>query len=209
MISALAELQIPVNVKGLIPLTENMPSGSASKPGDVVFAMNGKSICIDNTDCEGRLILCDALCYASLFNPKYIVDVATLTGAIKTALGNCCAGVFVNNYKIWPYLEKASYESGDRLWRLPLFKHYTEDVTKRKSGHDVNNLGKLKMAGPCTAAAFLREFVPSNIPWIHIDMYGVLQDCEEPYLKKGMSGRPVRTIFEFVCLEAGIADIQC
>lgn len=181
-----------------------MPSASATKPGDVVIAMNGKSICIDNTDCEGRLILCDALCYATLFNPRYIVDVATLTGAIKTALGNCCAGVFVNNYRIWPILEKASFEAGDRLWRLPLFKHYTKDVTKF-DGHDVNNLGKLKLAGPCTAAAFLREFVPANIPWIHIDNYGVMQDCEELYLKKGMSGRPMRTVFEFVCMEAGIA----
>lgn len=206
--SALAELQVPVNVKALIPLTENMPSGSATKPGDVVFAMNGKSICVDNTDCEGRLILCDALCYATMFNPKYIVDVATLTGAVKVALGNCCAGVFVNNNKIWPILEKASFEAGDRLWKLPLFKHYTKDVTKN-DGHDVNNLGKLKLAGPCTAAAFLREFVPAHIPWIHIDNYGVMEDCEESYLKKGMSGRPMRTVFEFICLEAGIADFEC
>lgn len=128
-LDALSRNKVPVNVKGLIPLTENLPSGHATKPGDVVVAMNGKSICVDNTDAEGRLILCDALCYASTFNPKFILDIATLTGAIKVALGDCTTGAFSNNHRLWNILEKASIETGDRVWRMPLFKHYTKQVT--------------------------------------------------------------------------------
>lgn len=128
-IAALAELKVPVNAKGLIPLTENMPSGTATKPGDVVFAMNGKSICVDNTDAEGRLVLCDALCYSEKFNPKYVLDIATLTGAIKVALGDCVAGAFTNRNELWSHLHRAGSESGDRMWRMPLFKHYTSQMT--------------------------------------------------------------------------------
>lgn len=128
-LDALSRNNVPVNVKGLIPLTENLPSGHATKPGDVVIAMNGKSICVDNTDAEGRLVLCDALCYASTFNPKYVVDIATLTGAIKVALGDCTTGAFVTNQRLWGLLETASRETGDRVWRMPLFKHFTKQVT--------------------------------------------------------------------------------
>lgn len=128
-IAALAELKVPVNVIGLLPLCENMPSGSATKPGDVVYAMNGKSICVDNTDAEGRLVLADALCYSEKFQPKYVLDIATLTGAIKVALGDCVSGVFTNNADLWKNLHAAGSESGDRVWRMPLFKHYTKQVT--------------------------------------------------------------------------------
>lgn len=126
---ALAELKCPINIKGLIPLCENMPGGSATKPGDVVYAMNGKSICVDNTDAEGRLVLADALCYSERFKPKYILDIATLTGAITVALGDCVAGAFTNNSELWKHLHSAGSESGDRMWRMPLFKHYSKQMT--------------------------------------------------------------------------------
>lgn len=205
-VAALAELKVPVNVKALIPLAENMPSGHATKPGDVVYAMNGKSICVDNTDAEGRLVLCDAICYADTFGPRYILDIATLTGAVRVALGDCVAGAFTNNQSLWEHLHKAGSETGDRVWRLPLFKHYSSQMTEH-SGHDVNNLGKGGGAGSCTAAAFLREFVAKDMPWVHVDMAGVMGNCtDQSYTgTKGMSGRPMRTLFEFVCREAGVS----
>ncbi|XP_058445653.1 cytosol aminopeptidase-like isoform X2 [Malaya genurostris] len=198
-IYALAQLKAPVFVKGFIPLCENMPSGTATKPGDVVFAMNGKSICVDNTDAEGRLILADALCYASTFNPKFILDIATLTGAIKVALGDCVAGVFSTSNKLWDQLHEAGSESGDRVWRMPLFKHYSEQMCDH-NGYDLNNLGKGKGGGSCTAAAFLREFVPKEIPWLHVDIAGVMGDCSDQSYTgaKGMTGRPMRTLVEFI-----------
>lgn len=128
-IDALSYNKVPVNVKGLIPLSENLPSDRATKPGDVVISMNGKSICVDNTDAEGRLVLCDALCYSAKFNPKFVLDIATLTGAMKIALGDCVAGAFVNNQRLWNILEAAGSETGDRVWRMPLFKHYTKQIT--------------------------------------------------------------------------------
>lgn len=128
-VDALSTNKVPVNVKVLTPLTENLPSSTATKPGDVVVAMNGKSVCVDNTDAEGRLVLCDALCYANTFNPKFILDTATLTGAIRVALGDCVAGAFTNNQRLWQLLEASGSETGDRMWRMPLFKHYTKEMT--------------------------------------------------------------------------------
>lgn len=128
-IDALANNKVPINVKALVPLAENLPSGRATKPGDVVIAANGKSICVDNTDAEGRLVLADALCYSSKFNPKYVIDVATLTGAMRIALGDCTTGAFCNNNRLWNLLQAASTETGDRVWRMPLFKHYSKQMT--------------------------------------------------------------------------------
>uniref|UniRef100_A0AAG5CSU4 Cytosol aminopeptidase n=1 Tax=Anopheles atroparvus TaxID=41427 RepID=A0AAG5CSU4_ANOAO len=198
-ILALAQLKAPVHVKGFVPLCENMPSGTATKPGDVVFAMNGKSICVDNTDAEGRLVLADALCYASSFNPKFILDIATLTGAIKVALGDCVSGVFASNNELWNVIHEAGSQTGDRVWRMPLFKHYSEQMCDH-NGYDLNNLGKGKGGGSCTAAAFLREFVPKGTPWLHVDIAGVMGDCsDQSYTgSKGMTGRPMRTLVEFV-----------
>ncbi|KAK7929124.1 hypothetical protein WMY93_005519 [Mugilogobius chulae] len=120
-----AALKLPVNLIGLAPLCENMPSGKATKPGDVVKAKNGKTIQVDNTDAEGRLILADALCYGHTFNPRAIVNVATLTGAMDVALGSAATGVFTNSDWLWEQLHKASVVTGDRVWRMPLFQHYT------------------------------------------------------------------------------------
>jgi len=193
-----ASLKLPINVIGLTPLCENMPSGRASKPGDVVKAMNGKSIQIDNTDAEGRLVLADALCYAQSFQPKAIIDLATLTGAMIVALGSAAAGVFTNSSVLWKLLHESGAVTGDRVWRMPLFEHYSRQVTECLLA-DVNNIGTADRAGgSCTAAAFLKEFVTAS-HWAHIDIAGVMENKDEvPYLCKGMAGRPTRTLVEFI-----------
>ncbi|KAL5017584.1 hypothetical protein ScPMuIL_007173 [Solemya velum] len=193
-----AKLGLPVNIKGLIGLCENMPSGSATKPGDVVTAMNGKTIQVDNTDAEGRLVLADVLSYAEKFSPELILDMATLTGAVGVALGTAVAATYTNSTAMWEKLEKAGSYSGDRVWRMPLFNHYSQQVTESDLA-DVNNIGKHpRDGGSCTAAAFLKEFV-TNKQWIHLDIAAVTQNADEiPYLGKGTTGRPTRTIVEFL-----------
>uniref|UniRef100_A0A2I3H9G2 Cytosol aminopeptidase n=1 Tax=Nomascus leucogenys TaxID=61853 RepID=A0A2I3H9G2_NOMLE len=192
-----AKLNLPINIIGLAPLCENMPSGKANKPGDVVRAKNGKTIQVDNTDAEGRLILADALCYAHTFNPKVILNAATLTGAMDVALGSGATGVFTNSSWLWNKLFEASIETGDRVWRMPLFEHYTRQVVDCQLA-DVNNIGKYRSAGACTAAAFLKEFV-THPKWAHLDIAGVMTNKDEvPYLRKGMTGRPTRTLIEFL-----------
>ncbi|KAG8453540.1 hypothetical protein GDO86_000246 [Hymenochirus boettgeri] len=192
-----AKLKLPINIIGLAPLCENMPNGRANKPGDVVKAKNGKTIQVDNTDAEGRLLLADALCYAHSFNPRAIVNAATLTGAMMIALGSAATGVFTNSTWLWNHLHEASVVTGDRVWRMPLFEHYTKQVTESALA-DLNNVGKYsRYGGACTAAAFLKEFV--TVPhWAHLDIAGVMSNKDEvPYLRKGMSGRPTRTLIEF------------
>lgn len=195
---AVAKLNLKINLTVLIPLCENMPSGKATKPGDVIYASNGKSICVDNTDAEGRLILADALCYAKEFNPEWILDIATLTGAMSVALGNKATGVFTNNTSLFSRLERAGSITGDRVWRFPLWKSYTKELTQF-DGFDLNNIGKGKGGGSCTAAAFLREFVPKDTPWMHLDIASVMgPDSNISYLSKGMTGRPTRTLIELL-----------
>ncbi|XP_056345625.1 cytosol aminopeptidase [Oenanthe melanoleuca] len=192
-----AALNLPLNIIGLAPLCENMPSGKANKPGDVVRAKNGKTIQVDNTDAEGRLLLADALCYAHNFNARAIVNAATLTGAMDVALGSAATGVFTNSSWLWTHLYEASILTGDRVWRMPLFEHYTKQVTDCPLA-DVSNIGKYSRAGgACTAAAFLKEFVTAS-HWAHLDIAGVMSNKDEvPYLRKGMAGRPTRTLVEF------------
>ena len=194
-LETIAKLQLPLNVIAVTPLCENMPSGRANKPGDVVTAMNGKTIEIENTDAEGRLILADALTYSHSFNPRSLINVATLTGAIDVALGAGAAGAYTNSGELWDHLEKAAYSSGDRVWRMPLFQLYIKQV--QSDWADLINLGKKPRAGgSCTAAAFLKEFVTSD-SWAHLDIAGVMANSDEvPYLGKGMSGRPTRTLVE-------------
>uniref|UniRef100_A0A8C5B2D5 Cytosol aminopeptidase n=1 Tax=Gadus morhua TaxID=8049 RepID=A0A8C5B2D5_GADMO len=195
LVTAVA-LKLPINIIGLAPLCENMPSGKASKPGDVVTAKNGKTIQVDNTDAEGRLVLADALCYAHTFSPRAIVNAATLTGAMDVALGSAATGVFSNSDWLWERLHQASVVTGDRVWRMPLFQHYTRQVTDSQLA-DLNNVGSSRSGGACTAAAFLREFVTAP-HWAHLDIAGVMGNKDEvPYLRKGMSGRPTRTLVEF------------
>ncbi|XP_069488011.1 cytosol aminopeptidase [Ambystoma mexicanum] len=192
-----AALKLPLNIIGLAPLCENMPNGRANKPGDVVRAKNGKTIQIDNTDAEGRLLLADALCYAHTFNSRAIVNAATLTGAMDVALGSAATGVFTNSTWLWNHLHEASIVTGDRVWRMPLFEHYSKQVTESQLA-DLNNVGKYsRSGGACTAAAFLKEFV--TVPhWAHLDIAGVMSNKDEvPYLRKGMAGRPTRSLVEF------------
>jgi len=197
-IVTLATLKAPVNVVGITPLTENLPSGKATKPGDVHYASNGKSIQIDNTDAEGRLVLADGLHYAHSFDPQVIVDLATLTGAMNVALGSGATGVFSTTTQYWNLLHDAGVRTGDRVWRFPLFNHYTKQVTDSQLA-DVLNIGKhAGQGGACIAAAFLREFV-TNPNWMHLDIAGTMENKDEvPYLTKGMAGRPLRTLVEFV-----------
>ncbi|KAL0132752.1 hypothetical protein PUN28_000469 [Cardiocondyla obscurior] len=199
-IRAAAELKIKKNIIGLIPLTENLPSGHATKPGDLVRAMNGKTIIVDNTDAEGRLILADALYYAQRYNPRCIVDIATLTGAIRIALSNAATGVFTNDGNLYEILKYAGTISGDRVWRFPLWQHFTDEVTKKVKGADINNIAKCKGGGSCTAAAFLREFVKKDTPWMHLDIAGVMGPAHDelPYIPAGMTGRPTRTLIQFL-----------
>ncbi|XP_066588327.1 cytosol aminopeptidase-like isoform X3 [Prorops nasuta] len=198
-IKAAAELKLKLNIIGLIPLTENLPSGSATKPGDLVVAMNGKSIIVDNTDAEGRLILADALCYAHEFQPKFILDIATLTGAMIIALANAATGVFSNNTQLYESLRNAGTISGDRVWRFPLWKYFSDKISKCVKAADLNNLAKGKGGGSCTAAAFLREFAGETTPWMHLDIAGVSGPGNDdlPYLS-GMTGRPTRTLIQFL-----------
>ncbi|XP_070501999.1 cytosol aminopeptidase-like [Chironomus tepperi] len=201
---AIASLKVPINVKAFTPLCENMPGNYATKPGDVFFGRNGKSVCIDNTDAEGRLILADALSYASDFKPRFILDVATLTGAVRVALGDCVTAIFSNSDPLWESIQSAGKETGDRVWRMPLYSHYTSQLTDHDA-YDLNNLGKGKGAGSCVAAAFLREFVPKNTPWMHADIAGVMcETSDQSYVGTGsaMTGRPVRTLIEFLIRES-------
>ncbi|CAG9765203.1 unnamed protein product [Ceutorhynchus assimilis] len=198
----LAKLNVPTNLKVLIPLVENLPSGSAFKPGDLIYARNGKSICVDNTDAEGRLILADALCYSAEFKPQWVLDIATLTGAMMVALGDVATGVFSNSNQLYNLLEKSGTETGDRVWRMPLWKSYTKKIAENPA-YDLNNIGKGRGGGGCTAAAFLKEFVPEKTSWLHLDIAGVMgPENAEPYLGKGMSGRPTRTLIEFIQRQA-------
>ncbi|KAL6262665.1 hypothetical protein P5V15_005458 [Pogonomyrmex californicus] len=199
-IRATAELKLKKNIIGLIPLTENLPSGHATKPGDLVQAMNGKTIIVDNTDAEGRLILADALCYAQEFNPRLILDIATLTGAMRVALSNSATGVFTNNSHFYEALRAAGTITGDRVWRFPLWQHFTDEVIKKVKGADINNIAKCKGGGSCTAAAFLREFVAKDTPWMHLDIAGVMGPAHDelPYIPAGMTGRPTRTLIQFL-----------
>jgi aminopeptidase len=190
--------KLPFNIVGLTPLVENMPGGKATRPGDIVFASNGKSIKIDNTDAEGRLILADALVYADTFQPTHVLDIATLTGAIGIALGGVASGVYCTEDALWNKLLQASIETGDRMWRMPLFKAYGRKM--KTDTADLNNIAKPNSgAGSCVAAGFLKEFIECK-SWAHLDIAGVMDaDGDLTYIPKGMSGRPMRALVR--CLE--------
>ncbi|KAG8996867.1 hypothetical protein FRB94_007997 [Tulasnella sp. JGI-2019a] len=200
---AIAKLKIPINLVVVTPLTENLPGPSATKPGDVIYAMNGKSVEVDNTDAEGRLVLSDAIYYATTtYKPKTVIDVATLTGAMVVALGTVYSGVFTNSDELWKELDLAGKETFDRFWRMPLDDEgYGPQIYG--SNADLCNTGG-KEAGSCTAALFLKHFVDgidkedAKIRWAHIDIAGTMDVSRAgPYQAKGMTGRPVRAFVEF------------
>jgi leucyl aminopeptidase len=192
--SAIAQLKPKVNVTALVPAAENMPGGNATKPGDVLRAMNGKTIEVINTDAEGRLILADALCYALKLDLSPLVDVATLTGAISYALGNVAYGVFSSDDALTARIKAASAASGERCWELPMFDDYKE--LNKSNVADMKNSGGPR-AGSIAAAFFLKEFVDAR-PWAHLDIAGVdFFEKEKGATVKGASGIPVRTLVQF------------
>ena len=197
-IRAIAHLQLPINIRGLIPLCESMPGCSALKPGDVVTAMNGKNILVESPDYESCLVLADALVYSQHFWPKFVLDVGVVSRDMLRAMGNAATGVFTNSDSLWEQMRMAGVHTGDRVWRMPLWDYYARQVTA-SGAVDILNQGEGPGAGACKAAAFLRQFVPCG-EWMHLDAYGVMHSSgrEQPYLRAGMSGRPTRTLVEFI-----------
>ena len=172
---ALAARKAPVNAVGLIGLVENMPSGTATRPGDIVTSMSGQTVEILNTDAEGRLVLCDVMWYAQeRFKPRLMIDLATLTGAIMVALGKDFAGMFANDDKLADQLTAASKATGEKVWRMPLDKAYDKLMDSRNA--DIKNIGG-RWGGACTAAAFLGRFVKKDVPWVHLDVAGTAMDA--------------------------------
>jgi leucyl aminopeptidase len=194
--AAIARLGLPVNLLSVIPATENMPSGHAVKPGDIIRISNGKTVEVNNTDAEGRLILADGLAYAAAEGAERIIDLATLTGAIVTALGSTYAGLFSNDDALSAALAKASDSTGELVWRMPLHPDYKE-LTRGKVA-DLHNVSEARKASSAYAASFLEEFVDGK-PWAHLDVAGVAWDQDNrEYVGKGASGWGVRFLVELV-----------
>jgi leucyl aminopeptidase len=192
---AASELKLKKHLIGLIPVTENLPSGTAVKPGDVVVALSGKTIEVVNTDAEGRMILADALAYAARYKPAAVLDFATLTGAVTVALGPEISAVLGNDEKLLEKLQKASVSAGEKIWPLPLEKNYKPHI--KSSVADIKNVGAGQGAGVITGALFLAEFV--SYPWAHFDIGGTAYTTEEkPGQTKGATGAGVRLALEFL-----------
>ena len=190
-LQACAEMDLPMNVVGVIPTTENLPDGNASKPGDIVTSMSGQTIEVLNTDAEGRLILCDALTWCGKFDPDVVVDIATLTGACVIALGAHAAGLLGNDDALANELVNAGDYAGDRAWRLPLWDEYQPQLDSNFA--DMANIGG-REAGTITAACFLSRFT-EDYRWAHIDIAGVAWKQGK---EKGATGRPVSLLTQFL-----------
>ena len=190
-LQAVAELKLPINVVGIVPATENMPDGAATKPGDIVTSMSGQTIEILNTDAEGRLILCDALTYAERFEPQAVVDIATLTGACVIALGNVASGLFANDDALARELLAAGQSSHDRTWHMPLWDDYQEQL--KSNFADFANIGG-RPAGSVTAACFLARFT-KKFKWAHLDIAGIAWKSGGA---KGATGRPVPLLTQYL-----------
>jgi len=181
IVRAAHRLALPVTVTALAPIAENVPSGTSYRPGDILRMRNGKTVEVDNTDAEGRLILADALSYAGKFHPDALIDYATLTGAVLVALGQECAGIMGNDDALVGDLQAAGERTGDRFWRLPLWNEYRDLI---KSDYaDMKNSGG-RYGGTVTAAIFLKEFVPEGVPWAHCDVAGTA------HMEKARAGFP-------------------
>ena len=201
-VAAIAELRLPVTITAVVPATENMPSGLSVKPGDIVTAMNGKTIEVNNTDAEGRLILADALAYALEQGVERVVDLATLTGAIIVALGSTHVGLFSNDDDWCAEVDAACATTGEIGWRLPLHPEYA-DLIKGKYA-DLDNAPEVRKASSITAAEFLRNFV-GDVPWVHMDIAGTAWGLGRPYAGKGASGFGVRSLIELARRAGGSA----
>jgi leucyl aminopeptidase len=191
VMQSIAELQLPLNVIGMLVCAENMPSGRATKPGDIVTSMSGKTIEVINTDAEGRLVLCDALTYAERFKPAAVIDIATLTGACVIALGNHASGLYSNRDELGEQLFKAGIQAEDKAWRMPLWEEYQQQLKSPYA--DVANVGG-RNAGSVTAACFLARFT-ENYPWAHLDIAGTAWNSGG---HKGATGRPVPLLVKFL-----------
>lgn len=190
-VHAVANLGAPVNVLAVAACTENMPGGNATKPGDVVTAMNGKTIEILNTDAEGRLVLADALCWARELGARRLVDVATLTGAATQALGDVCYALMTNDDDLARRVEAAAAAAGEKTWRLPMFKEYDEYI--KSDVADMKNVAT-RGAGTIVGAKFLERFV-ENTPWVHLDIANVdMMPSDKGWVTKGASGYSVRAL---------------
>jgi leucyl aminopeptidase len=192
-LGGIAQLGLPATITAVVPATENMPSGRAVKPGDIVSAMNGKTIEVNNTDAEGRMILADALCYAVDQGVERIVDLATLTGAILVALGHTYSGLFSNDDDWCAEVESACTATGEIGWRMPLHPEFFE-LTKGQYA-DLTNASEQRVASSSYAAEFLRQFVDDR-PWVHIDIAGTAWGLTRNYTGKGASGFGTRALIE-------------
>ena len=192
---AISNLKPANHIVGLVPCTENMPSGSALKPGDIIKCMSGKTVEILNTDAEGRLILADAIAYAKRYKPDAVIDLATLTGACVATLGTFTSGMLGNNDKLKERVKQAGEKSHERVWELPLWKEYYELIKSNIA--DIKNTGG-RYAGTITAACFLGEFV-EDFPWVHLDIAGTfLVEKDTPYIRKGATGVGVRLLTQLI-----------
>lgn len=204
-VGAIAELQLEVNVTAIAPVTENLPSGTALKPGDVLKAMNGKTIEVISTDAEGRLILADALSYAQKLGLSPLIDLATLTGACRVALGTSYSGVFTNDQDLADRVLRAAERTGEKVWQMPVPPEYKEQIKSEVA--DVKNVGN-RYGGAITAALFLAEFIDST-PWAHLDIAGPASSTKESgYLIKGATGFGVRTLVEFALRETVMEEVK-
>lgn len=188
---AAVKMQLPLNIIGLVPSSENMPDGDANKPGDIVTSMSGTTIEVLNTDAEGRLILCDALTYAERYKPDVVIDLATLTGACLVALGRVPSGLLGNDDSLCNDLIKAGETACDSVWRLPLWEEYQELL--KSNFADLANIGG-KDAGTITAACFLSHFA-KNFRWAHLDIAGTAWRSGQ---NKGATGRPVPLLSQYL-----------
>ena len=195
---AVADLKLPINVVGLVSSAENMPSGSATRPGDIITYSNGLSAEIDNTDAEGRLVLADALIWASKYKPKSVIDLATLTGACVVALGHVTTGMMGNDEAMKANLKKAGDEVYERVCELPIYEEYEELI--KSDVADIKNVGG-RWAGAITAALFLKRF--TDYPWIHLDIAGTARsEAATDYIPKGGTGVAVRLLTQMLSEEA-------
>jgi len=196
VIMAAARLKLPIEITGLIPAVENMPSGSSFKPGDIIVTRSGQSIEVDNTDAEGRIILADALDYAKDKKPDVIIDIATLTGSVVVALGDATAGLYTNSDELAESLYKAGQTTFERVWRMPMWNEF-DDLIKSDVA-DMKNLGG-KWGGSISAAKFLQRFTDEKIQWAHLDIAGPAMPHDlSNYTKKYMTGFGVRLLLEYL-----------
>lgn len=201
-VRACALMKLPVRVIALAPCTENLPSGKAAKPGDIFKSHNGKTVEVQNTDAEGRMILADALSYTKRFNPDAVIDIATLTGAVQIALGKECCGIVGNDEKLIEKIKAAGDETHERVWQLPLWDEYEEDI-KKSTVADFRNIGSPYNAGTIIGGIFLKQFVPDKTPWAHLDIGAVAwTDAKKDYMPGGATGFGVRLLTQFIENEA-------